>query len=146
MVESQDEEIKEIFALFDKNSDGKVNTDELGTIVRALNMNPTEAEIIDMKKEIDKESKGCFKVEELIRLVKSKNHEKDSLSDLVDALKVFDTDHDDKLTIEEFKYAMMNMGEKMQEHEIEEIITDNDLIDGKHIEIKKFAGLIMNRI
>ena len=34
-------EIREIFTLFDKNSDGYVNTSELGTILRALNMNPT---------------------------------------------------------------------------------------------------------
>ena len=124
MVESQEEEIKEIFALFDKNSDGKVNTDELGTIVRALNMNPTESEITDFKKDIDPSGQGTFNVEALIKLVRTKGQDKDTLNDLIEALKVFDTDHDKKLTIEEFKYAMMNMGEKMQEHEIEEIVTD----------------------
>ena len=35
-------EIREIFTLFDKNSDGYVNTSELGMIIRALNMNPTQ--------------------------------------------------------------------------------------------------------
>ena len=29
-------EIREIFTLFDKNSDGYVNTNELGNIIRAL--------------------------------------------------------------------------------------------------------------
>lgn len=37
----QASEIKEIFMLFDKNSDGFVNTKELGTLVRAINLNPT---------------------------------------------------------------------------------------------------------
>ena len=41
-------EIKEIFALFDKSNRGMVATSELGTLIRALNMNPTEAEITDM--------------------------------------------------------------------------------------------------
>ena len=40
--ELQIAEIREIFTLFDKNSDGLVNTSELGTIVRALSLNPTE--------------------------------------------------------------------------------------------------------
>ena len=31
---------KEIFTLFDKNSDGYVNTNELGTMLRGLDMNP----------------------------------------------------------------------------------------------------------
>ena len=38
-------EIKEIFDLFDKNNRGTVATSELGTLVRALNLNPTETEI-----------------------------------------------------------------------------------------------------
>lgn len=41
-------EIKEIFALFDKSSRGQVATSELGTLVRALNLNPTETEIQEM--------------------------------------------------------------------------------------------------
>ena len=39
--EIQMAEIREIFTLFDKNSDGYVNTSELGTILRGLGMNPS---------------------------------------------------------------------------------------------------------
>ena len=46
--EIQPNEIKEIFMLFDKNSDGYVHTQELGTLVRAINLNPSEAEIVEM--------------------------------------------------------------------------------------------------
>ena len=42
-------EIREIFDLFDKNKKGTVNTAELGTLVRALNLNPTETEINEMQ-------------------------------------------------------------------------------------------------
>jgi Ca2+-binding EF-hand superfamily protein len=55
-------------------------------------------------------------------LIQKRGPDKDSLSDLIEALKVFDSDRDGKITTEEFKYAMSTMGEKMQEHEIEEII------------------------
>lgn len=41
-------EIREIFTLFDKNADGYVTTNELGTIVRGLNFNPTEREVAEM--------------------------------------------------------------------------------------------------
>ena len=46
-------EIREIFTLFDKNSDGLVLTSELGTILRGLNLNPTENEVIEMMKDVD---------------------------------------------------------------------------------------------
>ena len=41
---------------------------------------------------------------------------------------------------------MMTMGEKMQEHEIDEIIADTNLINGNFISIEDFAKLIMTRI
>ena len=33
-----------------------------------------------------------------------------------------------KLSVEQFKFNMMNMGEKMLEHQVEEILTDSDLV------------------
>ena len=58
--EVQIAEIREIFTLFDKNSDGLVNTGELGTMIRALKLNPTEKEVLDMQKEVDPDSEGQF--------------------------------------------------------------------------------------
>ena len=141
-------EIKEIFDLFDKNATGRVNTTELGTIVRALNLNPTESEIIDMIKRLDPSQTGTFTLKQLQDLIRDKEREKeaDSLKDLVEALNVFDSDHDGLLTADEFKVAMMTMGEKMQEHEIDEIINDSELVVNRQIRIEHFANLIMNRI
>ena len=52
-IDLQRAEVKEIFDLFDKNSTGRVSVSELGTILRALNLNPTEAEVLDMIKRVD---------------------------------------------------------------------------------------------
>lgn len=53
MTEISASEIKEIFMLFDKNSDGFVYTAELGTLIRAINLNPTENELQELCKRID---------------------------------------------------------------------------------------------
>ena len=58
--EIQIAEIREIFTLFDKNSDGYVYTNELGNIVRALNMNPTQIEVKEMEKDVDPQETGSF--------------------------------------------------------------------------------------
>ncbi len=53
-------EIKEIFMLFDKNEDAYVHTLELGTLLRAINLNPTESELAELMKKIDPSNSGQF--------------------------------------------------------------------------------------
>jgi Ca2+-binding EF-hand superfamily protein len=48
---------------------------------------------------------------------------------------VFDSDHDGKITVRDFKHAMMSMGEKMEEMEIDEIVGDSELVSNDLIEI-----------
>uniref|UniRef100_A0A8C9K2V2 EF-hand domain-containing protein n=1 Tax=Panthera tigris altaica TaxID=74533 RepID=A0A8C9K2V2_PANTA len=51
--EEQIAEFKEAFSLFDKDGDGTITTKELGTVMRSLGQNPTEAELQDMINEVD---------------------------------------------------------------------------------------------
>src|SRR6218665_3306374 len=50
-------EFKEAFSLFDKDGDGTIKTKELGTVMRSLGQNPTEAELQDMINEVDADGK-----------------------------------------------------------------------------------------
>lgn len=120
--EIQASEIKEIFMLFDKNSDGYVFTNELGTLIRAINLNPTETELDELKKKIDPSNSGQFNLQQLENLVRIRGPDPDTLQDVIDALKVFDTDHDGKISVEEFVYAMVNMGERMTDSDVREIL------------------------
>lgn len=139
-------EIKEIFMLFDKNADGYVYTTELGTLVRAINLNPTENELVELCKRIDPQNTGQFSLQQLEEIIRQRGRDPDSLQDVIDALKVFDSDHDGKISIEEFLYAMTNMGERMSEEEVKEIVSDSDIDEGKFIKVDEFARMIMNRI
>lgn len=53
-------EFKEAFSLFDKDGDGTITTKELGTVMRSLGQNPTEAELQDMINEVDADGEENF--------------------------------------------------------------------------------------
>ena len=57
-------EFKEAFSLFDKDGDGTITTKELGTVMRSLGQNPTEAELQDMINEVDAD--GMFTLQSLL--------------------------------------------------------------------------------
>ena len=82
----------------------------------------------------------------LEKVVQERGKDKETLQDLIDALKVFDSDHDGKITVRDFKHAMMTMGERMGEREIDEIVNDSELVSNDYISIDDFAKMIMNRI
>lgn len=46
------EELKETFALFDKDGDGCITSVELGHVMRALGQTPSEQELVDMINEV----------------------------------------------------------------------------------------------
>ncbi len=50
-------ECKEAFSLFDKNGDGTITCDELGTVMQSLGQNPSEQEIKHMINEVDIDGK-----------------------------------------------------------------------------------------
>jgi hypothetical protein len=63
LTDAQTSEAKEAFALFDKDNDGCITTGELGTVMRALGKNPTEAEVRSLIKEVDPDGRGVINLQ-----------------------------------------------------------------------------------
>lgn len=51
-------EYRDAFALFDKRGDGKIDSDQIGDVLRALNLNPTEADVKKIVNEVDPNGKS----------------------------------------------------------------------------------------
>ena len=86
-----------------------------------------------MQAKVDPRGKGDFTLEALEKAVIERGKDKETLQDLIDALKVFDSDHDGLITVKDFKHAMQNMGERMGEQEIDEIVGDSELVKKEFI-------------
>ena len=56
-------ELKQAFRLFDKENNGVVTTQEIGSVLRNLGLFPTEQELQQMLKDIDIDGKSCLNSE-----------------------------------------------------------------------------------
>merc|ERR1711939_1101927 len=108
-------EFKEAFALFDKDSDGSITTSELGTVMRSLGQNPTEAELEDMINEVDVDGNGTFDFPEFLTLMARKMKDTDSEEEIREAFKVFDKDGNGFISAAELRHVMTNLGEKLSD-------------------------------
>ncbi|CAK9180236.1 unnamed protein product [Ilex paraguariensis] len=88
LTEEQIAEFKEAFSLFDKDGDGCITSKELGTVMRSLGQNPTEAELQDMINEVDADQNGTIDFSEFLNLMARKMKGTDSDDELEEALKV----------------------------------------------------------
>ena len=59
MSEEQIAELKQAFNEFDADGGGSINTGELGYAMRAMGMNPTEAELLDLINEVRIKDQSC---------------------------------------------------------------------------------------
>jgi calmodulin len=63
------EEFREVFNLFDKDGSGTISASELGTVMRTLGQNPSETEVENMIREVDKDGNGEIDFEEFCKLM-----------------------------------------------------------------------------
>lgn len=107
-------EFKEAFSLFDKgmlssrltpDGDGSITTKELGTVMRSLGQNPTEAELQDMVNEIDADGDGTIDFPEFLTMMARKMKDTDSEEEIKEAFKVFDKDGNGFISAAELRHV-----------------------------------------
>lgn len=149
MVDPTHEELKEMkeaFALFDKNGDGKISAKELGTVMRSLGQNPTDADIQDLVKKADTDGNGTIEFNEFAPLMKKfmKPQEK-AEDDLRDAFNVFDKDGNGYISAAELRHIMTNLGEKLTDEEVDDMMKEADVDGDGQVNYDEFVKMMLSK-
>ncbi|CAK9154281.1 unnamed protein product [Ilex paraguariensis] len=156
LTEEQIAEFKEAFSLFDKDGDGCITSKELGTVMRSLGQNPTEAELQDMINEVDADQNGTIDFSEFLNLMARKMKgtdsddeleealkDTDSEEELKEAFKVFDKDQNGFISAAELRHVMTNLGEKLTDEEVDEMIREADLDGDGQVNYEEFVRMML---
>ena len=141
LSQEQIDVFKEAFFLFDKNGDKTITTKELEMVMRTLGSNPTEVELQDMINEVDVDNSGTIDFSEFLAMIATKLKEVDSEEKVLETFRVFDVDGNGFISAAELRHVMVNLGERLTDDEVDEMIkvADDDK-DGK-ISYQEFVAV-----
>lgn len=144
LTEDQQAEFRDAFSLFDKRGDGKIDSDQVGDVLRALNLNPTEAEVKKIVQEIDPNGRKRVSFEEFLPIYLSCNSKKEqgSLEDFVEGLKVFDKDGNGFINSAELRHVLTSLGEKMTDDEVDALLSGIEDSQGQ-VNYEEFVKIVM---
>jgi len=124
---------------------GTITTKELGTVMRSLGQNPTEAELMDMIQEIDADGSGTIDFPEFLTMMARKMKDTDSEEEILEAFKVFDKDGNGFISAAELRHIMTNLGEKLTDEEVDEMIREADIDGDGQINYEEFVKMMMSK-
>ncbi|KAG6504132.1 calmodulin-like protein 11 [Zingiber officinale] len=136
-------EFQEAFCLFDKDGDGCITLEELAIVIRSLGQDPSEEELKDMIREVDINGNGTIEFTEFLNLMARKVKETDAEEELREAFKVFDKDQNGYISASELRNVMINLGEKMTDEEVLQMIREADTDGDGQVNFEEFSRMMM---
>ncbi|KAF1796263.1 putative calmodulin [Mucor lusitanicus] len=136
------EETREAFMLFDKDSNGTIDTSELGAVMRSLNMNPTDTELKDMINEVDGNGNGSIEFEEFVAMLSRKRRGSEIQEEIKETFRVFDRDGNGYISESELRHIMASVGEKLTEDELNVMLREADVDGDGQINYEEFVKML----
>ena len=122
LSESQKQEIKDAFDLFDTSGSGTIEPKELKVALRALGMEPSKDEIANLVARVDKDNSGTVDFHEFLAIMIQKMSETDKKEALDEAFLLFDKDGDGDITFDDLKAVAEELNENLTDEEINEML------------------------
>lgn len=131
---------RKAFNYYDRNKNGVIDTKELGYLMRTLGQNPTENELLEICNQVDDDENGTMSFKEFLTLMSKQQ----SLSpeELQQAFRVFDRNCDGYIDGYELKHLLTNLGEKLTEEEVDEMICEVDMDGNGLVDYEEFVTML----
>ncbi|KAK0526273.1 Calcium-binding component of the spindle pole body (SPB) half-bridge [Tilletia horrida] len=144
ITEEQRQEIKEAFELFDTDKDGAIGYHELKVAMRALGFDLKKAEVLKILKDNDRSGQGFIEWEDFNRIMTERIAARDPVDEIRRAFALFDDDGTGKISLRNLKRVAKELGENLDDDELQAMIDEFDLDQDGEISEQEFIQIMMD--
>jgi len=114
-----------VFSIYDDAGDNTIDAYFIGDALRALNSNPTLA-TIEKLGGTKKKGEKKIKLDEFLPIFSQVKKEKEQgcYEDFLECLKLYDKEENGTMLLAELSHALLSLGEKLEDSEVEELFKD----------------------
>ncbi|KAF8527432.1 hypothetical protein BU17DRAFT_81588 [Hysterangium stoloniferum] len=142
LTDEQKQEVKEAFELFDTDKDGCVDYHELKVAMRALGFDLKKAEVLKILRDHDKSGHGLMDFEDFAKVMSEKILARDPMDEIRRAFQLFDDDNTGKISIRNLRRVAKEIGEKLDDEELQAMIEEFDLDQDGEINEQEFFAIM----
>jgi Ca2+-binding EF-hand superfamily protein len=139
----QQQNMKEVFNLFDASGDGQVDMGELGGLMGSLGVHLEEEEKELLMKEFDTGGDGNISFDEFWSYMAARNTKEDPHQVVEDVFEMIDSDGSKSLTTEEFSKVLLGLPAlKISENDVNQLVREIDHGGDGEIDVHEFAAVL----
>lgn len=138
LTEEQEDEIREVFDLFDANEDGTVARKELKLMMRALGVEARKETLARLQ--VGKT--GPLEFDEFLGLMTQILNEKEIQEEMMKVFNLFDVDGSGKITFANLKAVAERLSENVSDDELREMIREADLDRDGAVNASEFVRIM----
>ena len=149
MSEVQLDEFRDAFNAFDLDGGGSIDKVELGALFRSLGKSVSDTDMDNLMAAADADGSGSVEFEEFAVLMAHLMQVTDSATAQMETLKnafsVFDADGSGSIDSSEMKRIMINLGESVEDADVNEIIDLFDTDGDGQVDYDEFCAGILEK-
>lgn len=144
LPEEKKVQIHFIFLLFDNKGKQGISSREVGTVMRALGVNPTNAELEDLLNRYA-QNQDPIEYPAFLNMIEAQMQKAETEEEIKEAFRVFDRESNGTMSHTELRNVLTNMGDRLTEDEADEIIRDADVDNDGLIQIDEFVKMLLTK-
>jgi len=146
--------IRDVKAIFDHMAPGRTNVNwptfcaAMSSVKMQLRLKSLGIDVLATEKRslfelLDIDGNGTIDFPEFLSLMARKMKDTDTEEELIEAFKVFDRDGNGFISAAELRHVMTNLGEKLTDEEVDEMIREADVDGDGQINYEEFVKMMM---